>query len=310
MIKQFPNPSRGEWLALRRHDVCGSEIGALFGLHRYLTPAQLYAEKIGALGDGDTTDGVKTRGVRLESFVADQVCTLNSNWNVGKNMEYYRDDKHRLGGTPDYFIIEGNERRFGVLEIKTVGMRDFIDIWRGGDPAGEIIPEPWQMLQVEQYMHLTGASFGKIAVLPVSEWSPMDVHIVDIPRRDDIIEKIIARADRFWEDVKQGIPPEFDYGKDMAVIKAMFFTATPGKAIDLRGDAEFVDLLELREQYKQEIRDNETLLTDIDARIRARLGDCESAVSDGWTATLKNQHRAAYSVEAADFRVLRTKRSK
>src|SRR5258706_16077675 len=111
---------------MRKNDVTGSEVGALFDVHRYLTPAKLYALKSGAYAEEDQPDNVKSRGVKLESFVASEVELKNPNWSIAKADKYYRDVDHRLGGTPDYLVKEvtdgiSQQRRNGILEIKTIG---------------------------------------------------------------------------------------------------------------------------------------------------------------------------------------------
>jgi predicted phage-related endonuclease len=292
-----------------RHDITGSEAGALFGLHRYLTPAQLYANKVASSEADDASNAVQTRGMRLEPFVASIVQDRIGPMAVGKEAHYYRNAKRRIGGTPDYMIHEGNRR--GVLEVKTIGQRDFIDKWRGGDPEGEIIPEMWQLIQIQTYMWLTNSTFGKVAVMPVSDWAPLDVHIVDVPRKPEIIEELLKRVDRFWEQVRSGVPPEFNLDKDTAAIKALFGAAKPGKQIDLRSDSEMQLLLDWREKYKSIEKANKKDLERVENSIRLKLGDCESALVDGWFAVeLKNVHRKEYTVAETDFRQFHIVRSK
>src|SRR5437899_11345054 len=124
-IQKFAIDDRQQWLGLRRNDVTGSEVGALFDLHRYLTPAKLYALKSGAMAEEDKTDGVMSRGVKLESFVASEVAAKNPSWSIAKSTHYYRDVEHRLGGTPDFVIADrdptSDNAGPGILEIKTVG---------------------------------------------------------------------------------------------------------------------------------------------------------------------------------------------
>lgn len=310
MIEQHSITGREEWLKLRRQDVTASEIGALFGAHKYKTPAALYAEKIGAMGEPEGSS-VTTRGIRLESFVANQVAERHPEWTITKSDSYHRDPKHRIGATPD-FMIGGDDaqHQLGVLEIKTIGASDFKRDWRGGDDMGEIVPPLWIILQVQLQMHLTGASFGIVAVLPVSEWSPMDVHEIEIPKNPAVIEKIIAAADAFWGRIERGEPPDFDYEKDMAVVKALYASAESGKPVDLSMDNAIGVLLDRREALKLSEKACEGELETIEAEIRAKIGDAEMALVPGWTVTLKNQHRKGYTVEPADFRVLRVKRAK
>jgi predicted phage-related endonuclease len=307
-IQKFPITDRKEWLHLRSADVTGSEVGALFDVHRYLTPAKLYARKSGAMPEDEVEGGPVKRGVRLESFVASQVMEMRKeDWaSLSPGGSYYRDVEHRLGGTPDY-LIRTKSDEVGILEIKTVGHSDFLKIWRGGDPEGEIIPEPWQLLQTLTYMYLTGASFGKIAVLPVGEWEPMDIHLVDIPRREDTIASVLARTDEFWSDVDDGIMPQFNFERDMATIKALYANVKKGSMVDLRGDNEFREMLQWHQKYANDEKVSHERKEVMAANIRARMGEYEAANADGFDVSLKQQTRKAYEVKESTFRVLRIK---
>src|SRR5882762_1742593 len=310
-IQKFLITDRQQWHDLRKDDVTGSEVGALFDVHRYLTPAKLYALKSGAMAEEEKTGGPIDRGVNLESFVASQVAAKHPEWSIAKATHYYRDVEHRLGGTPDYAIADrdptSDNAGHGVLEIKTVGRSDFIRIWRGGDPEGEIIPEPWQLLQIMTYIYLTGAAYGKVAVLPVGEWEPMKVHVVDVPRSDAAIAKIIEHTDRFWGDIDEGIEPKFNFEKDMDVIKAIYANAKPGSTIDYRGDQEFAELLAWHAKYGDEEKFANERKEAVAANIRSRMGEYEVALADGWSVSLKEQHRKEFVSKATCFRVLRAK---
>ena len=59
--------TREEWLALRRRDVTASQIAALLGVHPYVTPYQLWAEKTGKLIPVQDDNAVLRRGRLLEA---------------------------------------------------------------------------------------------------------------------------------------------------------------------------------------------------------------------------------------------------
>jgi predicted phage-related endonuclease len=308
-IQRFPVADRQQWLDLRKNDVTGSEVGALFDVHRYLTPAKLYTLKSGGMVEEQKADAVISRGVKLESFVASEVAAKHPELSIAKGVNYYRDTKNRIGGTPDYIFFdkESDSIGKGVLEIKTVGRSDFIRIWRGGDPEGEIIPEPWQLLQLMTYVYLTDAKFGKFAVLPVGEWEPMEVHVVDVPRNNDVIDQIIVRTRRFWDDINEGIEPKFNFEKDAEVIKAMYANVRPGSTVDYRGDEEFRDTVALYNQFSEQEKQYKERKEVMAAKIRVQMGEYEVALADGWDVSLKEQHRKEFISKATSFRVLRAK---
>ena len=69
MIAERHTPAtREEWLGLRQRDVTASQIAALLGLHPYVTPYQLWAEKTGKLVPLDDDNAVLRRGRLLEAW--------------------------------------------------------------------------------------------------------------------------------------------------------------------------------------------------------------------------------------------------
>lgn len=306
-IKEFHPENRRDWLALRHRDVTGSEAAALLGLHRYTTVAKLHAEKIGPVKDESGTS-VMTRGVKLEKFVADELKNSGVFKDIVKAGVYFRDVEVNLGGTPDYFIKVGSDT--GILEIKTVGQRDFVQNWQGGDPNADPVPEPWQMVQLLTYIYLAKADFGKIAVLPVGDWSPMDIQIVDVPYRESIIDRLRNECLAFWKRIERGETPPIDFndGRDLDAIKAIYGTAKPGK--ELRGTKELRTAIDAWETAKEEERLAGKSKKEMETYIRSLIGDAETVHVPGGILTAKNTHRDAYNVAACDFRTLRFKESK
>lgn len=312
-IIRLPANDPETWLANRREDVTGSQVGALLVNHRYLTPAKLYAEKIGALpDDGPKNAGPKTRGQRLEKLVAEMVAEKHPDWQIHKATDYYRDKEIKLGGTPDYFIWDSRTQRSRVLEIKTVGASDFRSIWRGGDPEAKPIPEAWQILQCLTYQYLTGFRGGMIAVMPVGEWEPLDVYEIDVPYNEKVIERIKEKVLEFWTNIARGTVPEFNYTRDAAVIKALYASADPDlPTLDLSADPEAHILLTRLETLRAQRKVTEDAEEETKARIHAKIGDAEAAFVPGFEyVTLRNQCRREHVVKEANFRVLRMKREK
>jgi predicted phage-related endonuclease len=313
-ITRTPGGDRAQWLKTRMQDVTGSDVGALFGCHPWKTVADLYAEKIGAYPSPDEAPaGPKARGTRLEKFVAGEIADRNPEWTVVKETDYYRDPETRLGGTPDYELYTSapNPGSRCVLEIKTVAERDFKNIWKDPScPEAPPLPPVWILLQATTYMYLTGAPAAKIGVMPIGEWSSFDPIVIDVPRNENVIREIKTRVAKFWDAVERGEPPEFDFDRDMPAIKALYGSADPGKIVDLRQDSVMTDLLFERDRLKASLKNDETLLEPVEAQIRARIGDAETALVNGFSSvTLKSQHRREHLVKASDFRVLRAKKA-
>lgn len=313
-IIRIPNNDQATWLANRREDVTGSQVGALFDLHRYLTPAKLYAEKIGALpADDGKNAGPKTRGQRLEKLVAEMVQEKHPEWEVYKATDYYRDTEIHLGGTPDYFISRHRTGEPNMpLEIKTCGASDFRSIWKGGDPEAEPIPEAWQILQNLTYQYLTGFHGGMIAVMPVGEWEPLDVHEIDVPWNPQVVEKIKDKVLQFWTDIARGERPEFNYSRDADVIKALYASADSSlPPVDLTRDPEISALVTRLETLRRSAKVTKEAEEETAARIRVKIGDAEAAIVPGFEyVTAKSTYNKGYTVAPFSFRSIRMKRSK
>lgn len=310
-VLQYPTANRTEWLGLRKRDVTGSEAGALLGVHAHITPLELYARKTGAVVDDIEISGPVSRGMRLESYVADAV-REKGEFVVSKELHYYRDPRIRLGGTPDFKIIrcEYDGKPQGVLEIKTVGQRDFVEKWRGGDKDGKIIPPAWMLVQMQVYLYLTDAEYGRWGVLPVGDWEPMDVVMVEAERRSDVISRILTETAKFWENVENRVMPTPDFEKDSAVIKAIYADTKVDKTIDLRYDTEIEKLLAMHAEHNAKKLAAEKSVKWISAAILSKFGDAESAIVPGFHhVTYKKHSRSGYTVAPTSYRQLNYKRS-
>jgi predicted phage-related endonuclease len=291
------------WLELRKRDVTASTVGALFDVHPYLTIAGLHALKCGFdLGGPDPESAIIRRGLALEQVVADEVAKLRPGWQIVKATEYLRDVDVRLGATPDFYIRTEDGRR-GVLQTKVVEVSKYRKEWQENGA-----PPLWISLQALQESMLDGADFGAVGALAIGSWA-FDCEVYEISRNEHAEKRIRQGAARFWADLDAGKVPELDYKRDGDIIAALYPMAEPGKVIDLSADNRMPELLGQRELQKTIAKEAKTTLEEIEAEIKAKLGDAEAAIVRGWkSVTLKNQHRAGYTVKEADFRVLRATR--
>jgi predicted phage-related endonuclease len=282
---------------LRPHDVTGSTMGALFGLHPYITVGQLQVEKSGIALPQRAESSVMRRGRALENVVADEVRRERPDWKITKATEYLRDTRHRIGATPDFYIEDANGRR-GILETKTVAssvFKTWLEI--GGLPF-------WIGLQCVTAMMLDDADFGVVAALAVGDFE-FSLHMTDVPRHAASEKRIREAVGEFWRKVESGEPPTIDYKRDGPLLAMLYPHETPGKSIDLRTDNRIVELLEEHEQLAASVAHVKDALEACNNKIKAKLGDAESAIVPGWRMTFKEQHRKQHTVKATSFRVLR-----
>jgi predicted phage-related endonuclease len=291
--------TREQWLELRKRDVTGSRIGALFGVDPYCSPLRLYHEKVGALDLGQDSDSpVLRRGRLFESAVAAAVAEQRPEWTIVKAAEYYREPEWRLGATPDFYI-QGDPRGLGNLQCKTCASSVFDREWRDGR-----LPFV-TTLQVIAEMMLTGATFGAAAALKIDPFN-VECAIVEVPRHEPSERRIVEAVRKFWDDVAAGREPGPDYGLDKELIAALRPHEAIGTAIDLSGDNEIVSGLAERADLKHAMKTAEARCSEIEAMIMARMGEAERITGlPDFKVTWKTERRKEYTVKAKESRVLR-----
>jgi predicted phage-related endonuclease len=298
MIERIPITSREQWLAVRRHDVTASTIGALYGAHPYMSALKLYMTHAGIEFPKKENEAMK-RGRLLEPAVGLAVAEERPDWQIVKANEYYRDPGQRLGATPDFYI-DGDPRGRGVLQAKTASPHAWEHYW----DEGREVPL-WIELQCLTECMLTDAAFGVVAVLRVDAFG-LDCSITEIPRHSAAEQKIRAAVAQFWRDVAAGHEPQPDYGRDADLLKIIAPREIKGKIIDLSGDNELPALLSQRELLMQEIEGYKTRKTAIDTEIKFKLGDAERGVGiPEWSIIWRTHHVNEYVVAATDQRPLR-----
>jgi len=294
---------RAKWLSLRKRDVTASVVGALFGTHPYTSALSLYQEKNG-LELPDKTNVRMRRGSRLERAVAEEVAEKRPDWKIIPAGEYLRDPDLRLGATPDFYV-EGDPRGLGVLQTKVSTMRAFKAGWqKGGDrQVDEIVPPFWIGLQTLTEMMLAGATWGAAAVYIDDPWND-DCHICPIARHDGAEARIREAVAKFWLDVEFGNEPAIDYARDGDLIAALYPEAVPLKSIDLTGDNMLPVILAERAELKAQIGAAQDRVIEIDNEVKAKMGDAEIAIVNGFAITFKTQSRKGYEVKPTTFRRL------
>jgi predicted phage-related endonuclease len=297
-VERLPVLSREQWLQWRRQDITASNVGGLFGAHPYTTALRIYAEKRGVEFDDEDNKAMR-RGRWLEPAVGKAVSEIRPEWRVEPAAVYLRDPELRLGATPDFFIY-GDPRGLGVLQAKSVAPHIFARDW----DHGRDVPL-WIVLQATCEMMLADAAFGAVAVLTVDPFN-MDVAILEVPRNPSAELKIVGAVMRFWQMVEAGNEPEPDFARDADVIKALRPREAPGKSVDFSGDNQLPILLETRAQLRADMAAAEARCGQIEAELRFRMGDAETATGlDGWRLTYKTTDRAGYTVPPKTLRILR-----
>lgn len=277
MIQRIPITDREQWLALRKHDVTASVIGALFGVHPYETALGVYLDKTGE-AEPEPPNAMLEWRLILESAVGAAVERQRPEWKISKATEYLRDPAARIGATPDFYI-HGDPRGLGVLQAKTVAPDAFRKHWDGDQPPFYIALQNACELMLE-----TKATFGAVAALVINPYK-LECPIFEIPRHAGVEARIREAAAKFWESVAWGEPPAPDYARDGALIAALTQEAEPRQTADLTGDNHLPVLLAEREQLKARLDADAARLAEIEAEVKFKMGGAEAAVIDGFSIT-------------------------
>jgi predicted phage-related endonuclease len=277
---------RAEWLAWRRENLGASEIASCFGLNPFKTLAKLVAQKRGIEGADDPESVMLRRGIALEDDAADEVAKLKPDWEIVKNRTYFVDRELRLAATPDFICIDPARNDparedFGVLQIKVVSPASFRKHWSEHDAPF------YAVLQTEMEMLMSGASWGAVAPLIVGDYVFEVPQIYDVPRVASAEQRVVEAAKKFWAAFDAGEDPTIDYERDEKLIALLYPRSISGKIIDLTGDNRIKDLLTEREGLLWTIGDANKKRETIETEIKAKMGDAEIGVVDGWRLTLK-----------------------
>lgn len=295
--------SRQHWLELRNRDVTASVVGCLFGIHEFETQFSLWARKTGRVTGDDEESEAMRRGRLLEAVAVQYLRETHPEWKITHNADggfYFRDPAVRLGATPDV-LVECPVRGFGVIQIKSVEAGVYRRKWI---VDGAVEPPVWIAMQAALEAHLTGADWALVAPLVIGHG--IDLPEIDVPLNTGIITAIEKRVAEFWRMVESGAEPKPDFVRDGSVIAALYARSDPDKIIDLATDNRIGELIEQREAALADRNAVEARIDEIDAEVKAKLGDAEVAIlPDGRRITWKNQHRKEYVVEAKTIRVLR-----
>lgn len=291
----IPVTDRESWLQLRKQDVTASDVAAVFGLHPYRTPLQLWADKT-SIGHDTPDNAAMRRGRWLEDAVIAAFkdhhpeCT-----DVVKPGIYVRAPVYRLGCTPDA-ICDGGRT---VIQCKTVAAGVFKS-WDDGPPAH-------YQLQALTEALLLKADHAILAVLVTSAYGA-EYREYDIPRHPAAEAKILAGVPEFWKQISDGQTPKADYGPDTELLARIHAPNDALPPLDLSTDNYAGAILEERERLMREKGEIEERLDAIKGELLEKLAGHTLATLPGWKITNRVQTRKETVLKATSFPVLRVSR--
>lgn len=302
LVVTRPEANRAEWLAWRRGGIGASDVAALAGVSRWTTPAALYLEKTGQLGEplDDIDDDDFWWAHEQEDDIARAVERRAGLHVIGAQAwcQHPKFPHHRC--TVDGFLGESPHSAIGdavaVLEEKT---ETHGSVWRS---AGvDEIPLDCEY-QGQWQMHVTGLDrvlfaaslFGRF---PLMRW---------LERDQQVIDGLVRLAERFWACVLGGTPPPVDgHDATTAALKAAFPDVGHLEPVELD---QLADVIDLRQRIKAEFEAAKERLASIDNELRLAIGDHSAGTVAGEIAVAYPViNRKGYWVEATTYRRLDVK---
>jgi putative phage-type endonuclease len=288
-----PITDRKTWLALRKQDVTASDVAAVFGLHPYRTPLQLWADKSG-VDMATAENAAMRRGRWLEDAVIAACQDEHPDWNIVKPRVYVRAPAYRIGCTPD--AIADNV----VVQCKTVAASIFRTQWQDGPPAH------YQLQALTEAM-LMAAERAVLAVLVTSAFGA-DYHEFDVPRHPAAEAKILEAVPGFWRTIERGEAPKAEYAEDYDLLAKLHAPDDALGPLDLSQDNYAGALLLERERLMAEKSAAEKRLDEIKGELVEKLRGHTVAALPGWKISHKIQHRKETVQKASSFPVLRVQK--
>ena len=256
---------REAWLAARNKGIGGSDAGIIMGASPWKSPYTLWMEKTGQLIPEDISGKEPVFwGTKLEAVIADHWAEKNGK-RVARCGTVYRNDCPWLIANVDRLVI--GEK--AGLEIKTTNSFNG-DEWRE-DAEGQHIPDTyyWQCMH---YMLVTGLPKWYVAVLIGGQRYVQ----MELPRDEEAIQALYKAENEFWNtNVLQNIPPAVDGSQSTSDTLAMEFPGGSEDTLDLTVEAG--PIYQLLQQEKEKKKEADATIKDLQNKIKAMMGNCETA---------------------------------
>ena len=250
-----------KWLETRNKGIGGSDAGVIMGLNPYKSRLSLWMEKTGQKGPDDLSENNAVYwGIKNEPNIADWFCEVTGK-KVRRCGTLQSMEHPWLIANVDR-VVDGEN---AGLEIKTAGVR------QAGRWKDDELPDEYYC-QCQHYMMVTGCDKWYVAVLIGGN----DPRRKEVLRNEEFIKELFAKENAFWTTVEHNIMPEVDGLEDTKnALSIMYPTATPKSELELESTDELEELFRDYAEYKKTIKSLETLKTECENKIKARMGDNE-----------------------------------
>ena len=279
MLKKFEWADHDEWLAIRRQYIGGSDAGAIVGMSPYKSAYALWAEKTGKTAEfeGNVTTEV---GAYLEEFVA-KMFERETGKKVRRcNFTLVNDEYPWAEANVDRMVV-GED---AILEIKTTNSLPNMRMLKGGE-----FPDMWYC-QMTHYLAVTGKAKAYLAVLV----NCREFKTFELERDEEEIASLMAAESRFWDCVKNNVPPALDGSASTSdTINALYPESDGSECSLLAFGAELRRYTELG----QRIKDLKAEQDEIANAIKAYMGASAKGECDGFKVTYSSSERKTFDTK-------------
>jgi putative phage-type endonuclease len=287
----LPDVSREEWVNRRKDYIGSSEVATILGLNPYSTPLQLWCSKTGRLPDSAQNDYMLI-GTHLEPVVANIFQRREGKPVAYVGKTFVHDSIEWASATPDYWLLDTDEKPAGILECKTTSFYNEAK-WEDGIPNGAHCQTIWQL-------GVTGMKDAYVACLVGAD--PNKFYSKAVPFDESIWDQMVDCAGKFMAMVKSDTPPEAK-GADIKLLQNLEPKKEEVLHLDDISDLlrEWNDLqggMDVAKKTSEMIQDK---LTDIRAKIVQHMAGHATAVCDKWTITNKRVNRGEHVVHASSY---------
>ena len=254
----------------RKSFIGGSDIAAVMGMSRWVTPLQLWSEKTGKVEAPDLSDNQAVEmGIELEESVA-RLWTKRTGRKVRRAPKNYTHKKFDYMRCQVDRLVEGTDE---LLECKTASA------WKEKEWEDEEIPAEY-ILQVQWQLGITGRSVGHIAVLIGGQ----KFVYKEIKADPELFAKMLKEAIKFWSMVEMKTPPMAAGDDNDFIIKLH-----PENDEQLQEMQEMNDSIALLQQLKEDIKNILEQKDEVEAKLKQVIGDNLGIETSDYKLTWKKQ---------------------
>ena len=317
--------NREEWLRIRRTAGIGaSEVAVVLGISPFESPYHLACVKTGRIDPDDLSDNERVFwGLELEDAIISGYEKRTGRSTVPFGLTLRSLSYPWMFATPDALVTE-KAGPHDVARMETIlrGLRDghgdVNELWQ------DVVNFEWRPLQCKNigfgsaehwsegvpdyYQAQCRAEaivFGSMVCTGAALVAGQQL-VWDDVRRTELSDKQIVNLTRsFWHECQAGrLPPVDGSESTKRAITAQWPRECPGD--DLQLGAEWLDLAAELADLKTKKKASEARINEIENRLKAELEDAPRGVlPDGSAFTYRTQKRAAVTMPATQFRVLR-----